>query len=226
MLPELQCPSLLPWFLTRTPQISFCLSPPLSQICKLPHLCGNGREQERRKKEKNPPTCQQTGKKNNPGLVSLSCWLAAPSYCGGCSCLLDRGLALCSPPSHPALAFVNPPPSISAMGREGPGAQGRRAGRKDWQSHQMLGASYKLSSHHCSPKSCRRPSSHRRDEVKEFSPTRQPLPQIPLPTETSAASLYHFMSKLCFRSNSLYSNLFIPYPFFTFCPSSGNHTFF
>ena len=53
-------------------------------------------------------------KKNNPGLVSLSCWLAAPSYCGGCSCLLDRGLALCSLPSHPALAFVNPPPSISA----------------------------------------------------------------------------------------------------------------
>lgn len=128
------------------------------------------REEKRRKIH---PHANKLEKKNNPGLVSLSCWLAAPSYCGGCSCLLDRGLALCSLPSHPASAFVNPPPSISATEPR----VGELEGRTD--SHQMLGDSYKLSSHHCFPKACRRSSAHSRDKVKEFSPTRQPLPQIP-----------------------------------------------
>lgn len=71
--------SLFPWSLTRTPlKISSCLSPPLRQICKLPHLCGNGREQERRKKEKNPPTCQQTGKKITQALSHSAVGLPFP----------------------------------------------------------------------------------------------------------------------------------------------------
>lgn len=71
-------PELLPWSLTRTPQISSCLYPPLRQICKLPHLCGNGREQEKRKKEKNPPTCQQTGKKITQALSHSAVGLLLP----------------------------------------------------------------------------------------------------------------------------------------------------
>lgn len=77
-LPKFQRPFLLPESLTRTPQISSCLSSPLRQICKLPHLCGNGREQERRKKEKNPPTCQQTGKKITQALSHSAVGLLLP----------------------------------------------------------------------------------------------------------------------------------------------------
>lgn len=115
----------------KDPRNQLFLSLPLRQICKLPHLCGNSREQERRKKGEKSTHMPTNWKKNNPGLVSLSCWLAAPSHCGGCSCLLDRDLALCRILSHPQLAFVNTPPPTSAMGGKILEPRGKEAGVKD-----------------------------------------------------------------------------------------------
>lgn len=146
-------------------------------------------------------------KKNNPGLVSLSCWLAAPSHCGGCSCLLDRDLALCSLPSHPELACVNPPPSAQLWGERvlEPSVEeleGRtdRATKRLWPTTNSVPITV-LPNHAGDPLLI--PGK----EVKELSLTRQLFPQMLSPASCqpvpSAASLYHFIPTLCLQSNQL-----------------------
>lgn len=203
MLPELQCPLVIPWSLTKTPQISSCLSPPRRQICKLPHLCGNGREQERRKKEKNPPTCQQTGKKitqalshSAVGLLLPPTVMAAPAswtetWLSAASLLILSWL----------LSILLPQPQLWEGGSSSLEV-GRLEGRTDrttkwlWPTTNSVPITV--------PQTMQGtilPSQGAKSR-SSLPPRNFSLRCCPLPIP-SAASLYHFIFRLCFQSNSL-----------------------
>lgn len=174
---------MFPWSLTRTPppQISSCLSPPLRQICKLPHLCGNGREQERRKKEKNPPTCQQTGKKITQALSHSAVGLPLPPTVAAapaswtetwiCSAPfpVPSWLLSISPASNPTLAT-----SVRVLD-----SRSRSARKEKEQSHQALVAGCGP----CTPKAYGDLLLVPRKSVKEVGPYSRVLPARPFESQ-------------------------------------------
>lgn len=199
---------MLPWSLSRTPQISSCLSPPRRQICKLPHLCGNGREQERRKKEKNPPTCQQTGKKitqalshSAVGLLLPPTVMTAPASWTG---TWLRAVSL--PILSWLLSILLPQPQLWEGGSYSLGV-GKLEGKTDratkclWPTTNSVPITV--------PQTMQGTILPSQGEKSRSSlpPGNSSHKCCPLPIPF-AASLYHFVFRLCFQSNSLYSNLF------------------
>lgn len=124
-------------------------------------------------------------KKNNPGLVSLSCWLAAPSHCGGCSCLLDRDLARRS--ALPIRTLPHP-----SYRREGPGAQGYESCKEGLTEPLNICGQLQTQFPSLSPKPCRGPTLLPHQAKKSRScllPGSSFLSRCPLPDRRPARSL-------------------------------------
>ena len=178
-----------------------------------------------KKKGENPPTCQQIGKKITQALSHSAVGLLLPPTVAAAPASWT-GTWLCAV-SLPTLSWLLsiplPPPQLWGERVLEPRVEeleGRtdRATKCLWPTTNSVPITV-LPNHTGDPLLI--PGK----EVKELSLTRQLFPQMlsPAPRQPvpSAASLYHFISTLCLQSNSLYSNLFMSYPFFTSAPVLG-----
>lgn len=161
-------------------------------------------------------------KKNNPGLVSLSCWLAFPSHCGGCSCLLDRDLDLFSSLSCSKLDFANipclqPHPSYQ---RESPGIQARGARKEQYRTTKCMRQAV-------DPVLPKHPGTFvlsRGNKSGRWVPTHKlSLPgHLALKSSLTYSPLLTTLFKPSFRFDFMCFHLFVTSRFFTFSSSSGH----